>query len=73
MSDAVHPEQEKASPFEPTVGDQLRLARFLKGMEQATTEELQEALALIAHQFFVAQPSQIRYLAKEAARNLVGS
>jgi hypothetical protein len=73
MSDAVHPEQDSAPALEPTIGDQLRLAKFLKGMEEATKDELQEALHLLAHQFFISQPSQIRYLASEAARNLVGS
>ena len=73
MSDAVHPEQPSTQILEPTVGDQLRLAKFLKGMEEATRDELQEALHLLAHQFFITQPTQIRYLANEAARNLVGA
>ena len=66
-----HPEVESCSLLEPTIGDQLRLDRFLESMKTASEEELREALALLAHQFFVAGPAQVRYLAREAAKNLM--
>ena len=67
-----HPEIVGDLSFEPTIGDQMRLDSFLSSMSESTEEELREALALLAHQFFVANPVQVRYLAKEAARNLSG-
>lgn len=68
---AQHPEAQGVSVLEPTIGDQMRLDRFLESMKQAGEEELREALALLAHQFFVSSPCQVRYLANEAARNLI--
>jgi len=68
-----HPEDVGDLCLTPTIGDQMRLDRFLESMKGATEEELREALALLAHQFFVAAPVQVRYLAREAARNLMGA
>ena len=67
-----HFEREKPSEFEPTVGDQLRLAQLVKAAEKADREELLEIVKLLAHQVFIHYPCATRYLAKEAARNLVG-
>ena len=68
---AQHPEAEGVNCLEPTIGDQIRLDQFLQSMQSAGEEEVREALALLAHQFFVSGPSQVRYLAREAARNLI--
>lgn len=73
MADHSHPEASDLNAIEPSVHDQLRCAAFLKGLENATRDEMKQACYLLAEQFFVSQPSQIRYLAKEAARNLVGN
>ena len=68
-----HPEDVGDLSLTPTIGDQMRLDRFLESMKGASEEELREALALLAHQFFVAAPVQIRYLAREAAKNLLSA
>ena len=73
MTVPIHPEASKENTLEPSVHDQLRLAKFLKGLESASREEMHQACHMLAHQFFVAQPSAIRYLAKEAAKNLIDS
>lgn len=65
-------EREEPSEFEPTVGDQLRLAQLVKAAEKADKEELLEMVKLLAHQVFIHYPCATRYLAKEAARNLAG-
>ena len=65
-------EREKPSDFEPTVGDQLRLAQLVKAAEKAEKDELLEMVKLLGHQVFIHYPCATRYLAKEAARNLAG-
>ena len=67
-----HIEREEPSEFEPTVGDQLRLAQLVKAAEKADKEELLEMVKLLGHQVFIHYPCATRYLAKEAARNLAG-
>ena len=66
-----HPEVDNQNPLEPTVGEQLRFAEFSKQLEKLDREELLEIARLLAKQALVMQPSAIRYLAKEAAQNLV--
>ena len=65
-------ERGEPSDFEPTVGDQLRLAQLVKAAEKADKEELLEMVKLLGHQVFIHYPCATRYLAKEAARNLAG-
>ena len=68
-----HIEREEPREFEPTVGDQLRLAQLVKAAEKADKEELLEMVKLLGHQVFIHYPCATRYLAKEAARNLAGA
>ena len=73
MTLAKHPESREASPFEPTIGEQLRLDGFLASARDMSRDDLLEAVQLLAHHFFVTHPASVRFLAKEAARNLMGS
>lgn len=68
----MHPEVESAHSIEPTVGEQLRLAEFNRKIEKLDRDEILEIAKLLAKQALVSQPSVIRYLAHEAARNLGG-
>ena len=70
MSRSIHPEAPTSNELEICVHDLLRYSSFLKGLEDATQSDIQQALKLLAYQYFVAQPSAIRFLASEAARNL---
>lgn len=65
-----HPEAGPANLIEPTVGEHLRLAEFLRKIEKLDRNELLEITKLLAKQALVSHPSVIRYLAHEAARNL---
>ena len=67
----MHPEEDGLNMLEPSVGEHLRLAEFLKGIDELTLEELREVTALLAKQALLMQPAAIRWLAKEAARNLL--
>lgn len=67
-----HPEVESTNLIEPTVGEQLRLAEFNMKLEKLGRDELLDITKLLAKQALVSQPSVIRYLAHEAARNLSG-
>jgi hypothetical protein len=68
----VHPERGQDDGLEPTVGEQLRLAEFLKALEKANEAELREISKQMAQQILVVYPAAIRYLSREAARNMAG-
>ncbi len=67
-----HPEVESENTLEPSIGEQLRLVEFNRKIEGLSRDELLEIAKLLAKQALVSQPSVIRYLAHEAARNLGG-
>ena len=67
-----HPEANKGNSFEPTIGEQLRFAEFSKNLDKADPREVLEVAKLLGKQAMVTQPAVIRYLAKEAANNLMG-
>jgi hypothetical protein len=71
MSEA-HPERGIDNGLEPTVGEQLRLAQFVKALDKANEEELRAIAKQMAQQVLVTFPSALRFLAREAARNLAG-
>jgi len=66
-----HPESERENALEPTVGEQLRLAEFNHKLDKLDGDELREIAKILAKQALVVQPSAIRFLAHEAARNLM--
>ena len=69
-----HPEASNANLFEPTIGEQFRFEEFKRGLEKLDDlDELRQIAILLAKQALVVQPASIRYLAKEAARNLSSS
>lgn len=68
----VHPEGGDEGGFEPTIGEELRLAEFLKGLDKANEDELRTIAKQMAQQILVVYPSAMRWLAREAARNLSG-
>lgn len=69
-----HPEASDANSLEPTIGEQFRYEEFKRGLEKMNdVKELREIATLLAKQALVIQPASIRYLAKEAARNLNSS
>ena len=66
-----HPEANEANSLEPTIGEQFRYEEFKRGLEKMDdVRELREIATLLAKQALLLQPASIRYLAKEAARNL---
>lgn len=67
-----HPELQGDSGLEPTVGEQLRLGEFLNALERASEQELRQLCRAMAQQVLITYPSAMRYLAREAARNLAG-
>ena len=73
MTLSSHPEAVGAGAFEPTIGEQIRLDRFLEGVKSSGREELLSAVQMLAKHFYVTHPATVRWLAKEAAKNLVGS
>lgn len=68
----VHPERAQDNGLEPTVGEQLRLGEFLKLLDKASEPELREISRRMAEQVLVVYPAAMRYLSREAARNLGG-
>ncbi len=58
--------------LEPSVGDQLRYAQFIKGIEKLNHDELKELVTELARLALVQQPAAIRWAAYEAAQNLGG-
>ena len=67
----IHPEASEANSLEPTIGEHFRYEEFKRGLEKIDdVNELREMAKLLAKQALVTQPACIRYLAKEAARNL---
>lgn len=69
----LHPECAGSDPgFEPTVGEQLRLSQFLTQLERIGEEELRALCRQMAVQVLVTHPAAMRWLAREAARNLSG-
>lgn len=73
MTLSSHPEARDAGVFEPTIGEQIRLDRFLDGVKGSGREELLDAVQLLAKHYYVTHPATVRWLANEAAKNLVGS
>ena len=71
MSNA-HPERGIDDGLEPTVGEQLRLAQFVNALDRANEDELRTIAKQMAQQVMVTFPSALRFLAREAARNLAG-
>ena len=69
----MHPEQQTVGCFEPTIGEQMRLDRFLAGIEEMDRDQLVQAVEMLAQHFFVQHPVSVRWLAREAAANLAGS
>ena len=67
-----HPEANKGNSLEPTIGEQLRFAEFSKNLDKADPREVLEVAKMLGKQAMVTQPAVIRYLAKEAASNLMG-
>lgn len=67
-----HPERGIDDGLEPTVGEQLRLAQFVNALDKANEDELREIAKQMAQQVLVTYPSALRFLAREAARNLAG-
>jgi hypothetical protein len=58
--------------LEPSVGDQLRYAQFIKGIEKLNHDELKGIVTELARLALVLQPAAIRWAAHEAAQNLGG-
>ena len=73
MTVSSHPEASGAGVFEPTIGEQIRLDRFLDGVKGSGREELLDAVQMPAKHYYVTHPAVCRWLSREAARNLVGS
>ena len=69
----MHPEQQAAGCFEPTIGEQMRLDRFLVSAREMDREQLVQAVEMLAQHFFVQHPVSVRWLAREAAANLAAS
>ena len=69
---STHPERERDNGLEPTVGEQLRLAQFVNALDKANEDELRQIAKQMAQQVLVTYPSALRFLAREAARNLAG-
>jgi hypothetical protein len=67
-----HPEAGGDASFEPTVGEQLRLAQFVNALDKASEQELREISKLMAQQVLVTYPAAMRFLANEAAKNMSG-
>jgi thymidylate synthase ThyX len=70
--DEMHSERGVDNGLEPTVGEHMRLAQFLKALDKANEAELREIARKMAEQVMVVFPSALRYLAREAAKNLAG-
>lgn len=75
MDDAVwrvHPEANTSGGIEPTIGEELRLAEFLKGVDRASEADLRALMPSLARQLLVVYPATMRWLARSAAENLAG-
>ena len=69
-----HPEVSDTNSLEPTIGEQLRYEDLKRGIDRIDDlGELRELAKLLAKQAILIQPASIRYLAKEAARNLASA
>lgn len=71
LSEMIHPEG-SSSGIEPTVGEELRLVEFSRGLEKLDRTGLLEIAQKLARQVLVTHPSAMRWLAREAAQNLSG-
>ena len=49
--------------LEPSVGDQLRYAQFIKGIERLNHDELKDVVTELARLALVLQPAAIRWAA----------
>lgn len=75
VRDAMHPHQMERDGdrgFEPTVDEHLRLGRFIAALDQAGEAELRQIAKMMAQQVLMTYPAAMRWLAREAARNLGG-
>lgn len=74
MSDHPEVDAENSNSLEPTIGECFRLEEFKRGIDKIENiDELREIAKLLAQQAMMLQPAAIRYLAKEAARNLTSA
>ena len=72
----MHPHQTERDGdrgFEPTVDEHLRLGRFIAALDRASEAELRQIAKQMAQQVLMTYPAAMRWLAKEAARNLSGA
>lgn len=69
----MHTERHDIGAFEPTIGEQMRLDRFLVSVEAMDKDQLVQAVEMLAKHFYIQHPVSVRWLAREAAANLVGS
>lgn len=67
-----HPERAEDNGLEATVGEHLRLAEFLKGLDRLGEAELRQISRQMAYQVLMVHPAAMRFLAREAAKNLSG-
>lgn len=71
----MHPHQQERDGdrgIEPTVDEHLRLGRFVAALDQASEDELRQIAKQMAMQVLMTYPAAMRWLAREAARNLGG-
>ena len=69
----MHPEAMELAAMEPTIGQQMRCDSFVAACEGLSRTELLEAIRPLAQHFFCTSPQVVRWLASEAAKNLVNS
>jgi hypothetical protein len=58
--------------IEPSLNDQLRYTKFVRGIEKLDHKELKEVALELARLALLMQPAAMRWAANEAADNLGG-
>jgi len=58
--------------IEPSLNDQLKYTRFVRGIEKLDYKELKEVTLELARLALLTQPAALRWAANEAAENLGG-
>lgn len=58
--------------IEPSLNDQLKYTRFVRGIEKLDLKELKEVTLELARLALLIQPAALRWAANEAAENLGG-
>lgn len=58
--------------IEPSLNDQLKYTRFVRGIEKLDFKELKEVTLELARLALLTQPAALRWAANEAAENLGG-